>query len=188
MTHDKISRRPTRLAGHDYAADAQYVVTIGTQNRAQVFGTIDRGRISLSAAGDMIERWWIALPERFLGVRLDAYVVMPNHLHGIVAIRHSEDPPQSAGTAAARTHSLTEVIGWFKTMSTNEYIRRVHDAGWEPFDKRLWQRSFYDTIIRSDQHLERARAYIDANPSNWHEDTENPLNPTKTPGNDSKMT
>lgn len=175
MMPNRASRQSTRLAGHDYASEALYAVTICAQNRALVFGTIDHARMSLNAAGDMTERWWLAIPERFPGVELDAYVVMPNHLHGIVAISHGEEPTQLTQTTESESHSLTDIIAWFKTMSTNEYIRNVHTAGWEPFDRRLWQRSFYDTLIRSDRHLDRARAYIDANPWNWHNDEENPL-------------
>ena len=102
----------------------------------------------------------MALPRRFEQVGLDSFVVMPNHVHGIVILKQ--------GIA------LTRVIQAFKSISTNEYIRGVKTKGWEKFDGTLWQRSFYDHVIRNDQDLSRIQEYILNNPLQWALDDENP--------------
>jgi len=104
----------------------------------------------------MVDRWWLELPRKFAAVVLDAHVVMPDHFHGIVLLHHTQ--------AAARPPvSLVDVIDWFKTMTTNEYFRRVKSDGWQPVDRRLWQRSFYDHVIRDEGELLQIRAYIESN-------------------------
>ena len=114
----------------------------------------------LNSAGQMTASAWMALAERFKQVDLDSFVVMPNHVHGIIILK--KDIP------------LTRVIQTFKSVSTNEYIRGVHGQGWEKFDGTLWQGSFYDHVIRNDQDLFRIQEYILNNPLQWALDDENP--------------
>ena len=114
----------------------------------------------LNGAGQMIASAWMALPERFEQVGLDSFVVMPNHVHGIVILK--------------KGIALTRVIQAFKSVSTNEYIRGVKSQGWRKFDGTLWQRSFYDHVIRNDQDLFRIQEYILNNPLQRALDDENP--------------
>jgi REP element-mobilizing transposase RayT len=94
------------------------------------------------------------MPERFAGARLDAYVVMPDHFHAIISLR-------------GRAARLGDVVGAFKSLTTHAYIRGVHEAGWRPFAARLWQRDYYEHVIRGEADRARIRAYIAQNPARW---------------------
>jgi putative transposase len=143
----------------------------------------------LTDAGRMIERWWFELNRKFTTVETDEFVVMPNHFHGIVAIPVRADlrvGPDSKGarTTHEGTHAgvpLPTVIQWFKTMTTNEYIRGVKTASWPAFNGRLWQRNYYEHVIRNDDSLNRIRQYIVDNPARWTFDRENPAVITPEP-------
>ena len=138
----------------------------------------------LNGAGQMAESVWAALPERFPAVRLDAFVVMPNHVHGIIVIDHSAtvNTTERATTRVAPTGApdagrriaLGDVVGAYKSVTTVEYTRGVAAHGWPRFRGRLWQRNYYEHIIRDDRSLERIRAYILDNPARWPTDPENP--------------
>jgi len=117
---------------------------------------------------------------KFQSISLDQFIVMPNHLHGIVIIVGA-DPcvrPKMSGADGTGAHTgapLQTIIQWFKTMTTNEYIRAVKEHGWARFEKSLWQRNFYEHIIRNEDDLDDIREYIAYNPSKWATDSENPL-------------
>lgn len=115
----------------------------------------------------MVEQEWLALPERFPNVDLDEFILMPNHLHGIVRLLPVDNQP-TCGT------SMSNVIGAFESITTRAYMEGVTESEWEPFDKRLWQRSFHDQVIRSLKHLENARDYVITNPANWTKDDLHP--------------
>lgn len=150
--------------------------------------------MQLSTAGTMIWQWWEELNRKFPTARTDVVVVMPNHFHGIIVI----DPPQQAQNdvgailsdrpvdgqphsdgqprRAAPTEkppSLGGIVGWFKTMTTNAYIRGVRQQGWPPFQGAVWQRNYYEHVIRQEQAIEQIREYIQANPARWTWDREN---------------
>jgi len=148
----------------------------------------------LNEAGKMVDFWWRETARHFPSVEIDQYVVMPNHLHGILIIHMGGHigPPLRDGSAKGDdlgTHtgpplrdvsigsplaSVIDVIQWFKTMTTNAYIRAVNQHGWPRFDGKLWQRGFHDHVIRTEEDLNRIRAYILYNPSQWRADAENP--------------
>ena len=143
----------------DYASPGAYFVTITTNNRESVLGSLNEtSGIDLSDAGRMIQEWWNKLPVKFPSASLDAHATMPDHLHGIVLLRCTS--AEESGPAI----SLSRVIQWFKTMTTSEYFRRVQNDGWARVDGRLWQRGFYDHVIRSERDLEEIRGYIEGNP------------------------
>ena len=175
-------RRSTRLRGYDYSQPGAYFVTICTQDRAALFGEIKDGEMRLNDAGRMVERWWVDLANKFQSVKIDKYVVMPNHFDGIVSIVGADlgvcpgaGARNSSGEKGAHVGApLPQIIQWFKSMTTNEYIRGVRRLGWPAFSGKLWQRGYYDHIIRSDQALDRIREYIVNNPAKWGEDPENP--------------
>lgn len=160
-------RKPSRLRGFDDTEGRAYFVTICTQDRECRFGEVIADRMRLNKAGEMVARWWRVLPSRFPRLRLDEWQVMTNHLHGILVL---------PGPAARNSSSLalSEVIGWFKTMTTNAYIRGVKSDGWPEFRRRIWQRTYHDRIVRDETELRKIRDYIVTNPLKWHLDRENP--------------
>jgi putative transposase len=156
-------RRAMRLAGFDYSQAGAYFITIVCQDRESRFGQVDQAEMRLNEAGRMVEEWWLNVAEKFLTSEIDEFVVMPNHFHGIVWLTDYAEGP-----------TLATVVQWFKTMSTNAYIRGVKQDGWPTFRGKLWQRGYYDHILRNDQDLDNARRYIMGNPALWEQDRENP--------------
>ncbi len=126
------------------------------------FGSIVEHRMVLSAAGEMVHRAWEAIAPRYPGLTLDGFVVMPNHFHGILTLPFPDE--SSSG------ESLSDVIGWFKTVTTRRYIEGVRHKEWLPFDGRLWQPSFHDRIVRNDAEMDRIGTYVANNPALWAED------------------
>ena len=167
---EPIRRRSSlRLKGFDYSSAGAYFVTICAQHRLCLLGDVTDEAIRLNDAGTMVDRWWQELLGPFPTVELDEYVVMPNHIHGILWI-------QPAVTREGSAVDLSSIIQWFKTMTTNEYIVGVKTRGWEPFPGKLWQRRFFDHIIRDDDTLDKIRRYVRDNPRRWLSDPENPSN------------
>jgi putative transposase len=157
-------RKPMRSPGFDYRDPGPYFVTVCTSYHAHRFGSITEGALYLNDAGNMVEAAWRTLLSRFPGLLQDAFVVMPNHFHGLLTLNIPE-PSDLAGQV-----TLTGVMQWFKTETTNRYIRGVRRLDWERFDGHLWQPGFHDRIVRSDAHMQRARDYIAANPGTWEKD------------------
>jgi REP element-mobilizing transposase RayT len=134
-----------------------------------------------NAAGEMVHQAWRSLPERFPFVELDEFRVMPNHFHGIIVITRRGEPcvrpvplrpdgrPQ--GTASG---SVGQIVQAFKSLTTDAYSDRVACHGWPRFEGRLWQRNYYEHIIRDEEELGRVRAYIRNNPRAWESDLDNP--------------
>lgn len=192
-------RRSIRLRDYDYSAVGYYFVTICTQDRECLFGNIIDGQMVLNDIVNMVEEWWKKIPERFDGVELDVFQIMPNHMHGIIIVndsityklvgaglvpaRQGKTQKNRATTRVAPT--IGNIVGSFKSISTHEYIQHVKTHGWKPFNKRLWQRNYYEHIIRNDQSLHEIREYISNNPANWDKDAENQRNLSYT---DSKRT
>jgi len=189
---DKHYRHSIRLKGYDYGQSGAYFVTVVTQDRACLFGEIVNGKTLLNDAGGMIEHWWFELNHKFPTVETDEFVVMPNHFHGIVAIadvtvgadlrvglvrKGAHAVPSGAHTGAP----LPTVVQWFKTMTTNEYIRGVKTLRWTPFRGQLWQRNYYEYVIRDEESLDRIRRYILDNPARWTFDHEKPAETTLEP-------
>jgi REP element-mobilizing transposase RayT len=158
---DRPSRRDTRLPGWDYRSPGAYAVTLVTQHREWFFGEVNDGRVHLNDAGQMVETVWREMDRVYPRVRLDAFVVMPNHLHAILWL--SADGP-------AGNPPLGDVVQRFKTFTTVRYSAGVRDEGWAPYDRTMWQRNYYDHIIRDEDDLAWCRRYIAANPANWPRD------------------
>ena len=164
MTRNPITyergRKSPRAAWADYARPGWYAVTICTRQRECLLGEVVAGRVALSPFGEIVAACWEELPEHFRRVRLDAFVVMPNHLHGILLLLGPPAPPQ---------HGLPEVVRGLKGESARR-INRLRDTG----GATVWHRSFYDQIIRDARQLAAIRAYIVANPARWQEDEHHP--------------
>ncbi len=167
-------RRSSRLHGFDYLQPGAYFVTICTVDSLCCLGRVIGEDFRPSRVGDLAIKAWEWLPNRYPYVELDAWVMMPNHLHGVLVIC---DEPCSGirrgGSRAAPTPSgrkpLFQLIGAFKTVSTKEVNRLMVTPG-----ARLWQRGFYEHIIRNETDLPRIRGYITNNPAQWAIDRENP--------------
>jgi REP element-mobilizing transposase RayT len=180
-------RQSIRLRGYDYSQAGLYFVTIVTQGRVALFGNVVDGKMRLSRFGEIAQKWWNAIPEHFPNVELGAFVIMPNHVHGIIMIgedRRGTVPvphvgehhvmggktPQPGGeTPPLRGPTLGQIVAYFKYQTTKE-INALKDG---PVTK-LWQRNFYDHIIRNQHDLELTWLYIETNPAQWETDDENP--------------
>ena len=150
-------RKSPRLQGYDYASEGAYFVTICTQNRVHLFGEVVDGEMMLNTLGCVVETCWDDLPTHYNNIQLDAFVVMPNHVHGIIFISGGDDDVR---------HGLTEIVRGFKTFSARK-INHVRDTP----GTAIWQRSFHDHIIRDARGLNNIRAYIATNPARWHADS-----------------
>jgi REP element-mobilizing transposase RayT len=159
---DKHHRRSIRLPGYDYASPGAYFVTLCTLRRAPILGELGADTVRLSSTGTIVEQCWLALPRHFPYVTLDTWVIMPDHLHGIVVLaaepRHPKREAQSAahGTQSA---SLSAVLQNFKSVSTRRVNRAQGRTG-----RTLWQRNYYERIIDDAAGLVAVRRYIEANP------------------------
>jgi putative transposase len=172
-------RRSLRLKGWDYSQSAAYFITLCVHNQACLLGAISKGKMQLSPAGSMITRIWLGMPEYNPGLVLDEYVVMPNHFHALLGLI---DPnigrgqcPAPTGTQdlqvySQRKLSVPDVVRKFKTLSITEFSSGVRDAGWPPHGRHLWQRGYFDRVVRNEQELESCREYIFNNPLSWHLD------------------
>ncbi|MEX2492883.1 MAG: transposase [Nitrospirales bacterium] len=169
------NRRSIRLSGFDYSQDGAYFVTVCTKNRDCVFGEIEDGNMVLNSYGQIVSNVWRDLPDHYFHVRSDQFVVMPNHKHGIIMLNrdHVVGIDVGAGLKPATTakfHALPEIIRGFKTFSS----RRINELRDTP-GTSLWQRNYYEHIIRDDDELNRIRQYILDNPAQWETtDRENP--------------
>ena len=183
-------RRSIRLQDYDYTQAGAYFVTIVTQSRACIFGDILAGRSQPNDAGEMVKVVWEELSKNYPGVETDHFVVMPNHIHGVIvlvgadprACPESGGQPQgvaptktrSAYPGIARPLSLPDVLHRFKTLTTQRYALGVNEFGLTRFNRRLWQRNYFEHVIRSEDSLNRIRHYILDNPLRWEFDRENP--------------
>jgi putative transposase len=151
-----------RLASWDYRWAGVYSVTLCSLDRVCWFGEIVDGEVTLSPEGRVVAEEWGKLPRIFPHVALDEWIVMPDHMHGILVFQHLPTPekdPKKLGRLLAR--SLGALIGQFKSKVTKR-IRR--DLNRPQFD---WQERFHDFIVRDSEDLERIRAYIRTNPVRW---------------------
>ncbi len=188
-------RQSIRLPHYDYAAEGAYFVTICVQDRECLFGEVVDGEMVLSEAGRIVDEAWNNLSRRFPFVDLDAFVVMPNHIHGIVVFREDEGAASSAPTwsapavgallaapSSAPPHSvrppgkparptLGQIMRAFKSISAISANRLLGRQG-----QPLWQRNYYEHIIRDDDDPDRIREYIHTNPAMWDKDALHPDN------------
>lgn len=195
------NRRSTRLKGYDYSSNGAYFISIVTQGRSLLFGDVVDSEMHLNDAGEMVQRCWEEMPKRFPSIAMDQFIVMPNHMHGVVVIQQPvvdvgtplhqpavgaplDQPAVGAPLVGAQETGTTtrvaptrlgDVIGAFKSLTTLEYSRGVDSKGWQSFDKRLWQRNYHEHIIRNEREFEDIREYIWNNPLAWDLDKENPL-------------
>ena len=177
--HGLPVRRSIRLRGFDYRAKGAYSVTIVTSYRACLLGEVVDERVHLTTIGEVVEAGWRTIPEFSPHVRLDSFVVMPNHVHGLLVLEDNPRAKHSPEANASPLHrfrpkgtqggSISAIVQTFKATTT----RRVRSLP-GLMGLRLWQRGFYDHVIRDDEELNRIRRYIEENPLRWALDKENP--------------
>ena len=175
----KHHRRSIRLSHYDYSQPGAYFITMVTHGRDCLFGKIVRGDMQLSAMGQIAEEHWRLIPEHFLHVALGAYVIMPDHVHGIIIIQASSDavaserrgttmlcpnPPREEFGKPVKG-SIPTIIRSYKAAVTNRIQKELHTTG-------IWQRNYYEHIIRNEAEYNRIHAYIEANPARWGMDKE----------------
>ena len=156
-------RRSVRLAGYDYSFPAGYFVTICAEKRACIFGEVKNERVVLSEIGRVVHQCWFDLVGKYPGLELDAFVLMPNHLHGVWGLFCGDVKECGA------VPTLGTVMGFFKYESTKRVNEMTGVAG-----AKVWQRSYYDHVIRDNRSLGAIREYIETNPERWEQDAENP--------------
>ena len=186
-------RRATRLRDYDYSQTGGYFVTICVQDQECLFGEIIGGCLQLNEIGKIVVECWNRISQHFFSVELDVCIVMPNHVHGIIVLgtvgarsprppshsqpnRRGEAPssplPNRRGEVSSPT--LGQVVAYFKYQSTKSINQHRDMPG-----TRVWQRNYYDHVIRDDTDLQRIRQYIADNPMQWELDQLHPNNLSK---------
>lgn len=184
-----LQRKSIRLKGYDYTTEGAYFITIVTCNRESLFGEIHDGEMVLNDYGRIVESTWHGLVNHNSNIGLDEFVVMPNHVHGIIVVfepvgagsqpaceigagfslrKERSGAQRTREPAPTRKSSLSEIVRQFKTFSA----RRINALRGTP-GVPVWQRNYYDHIIRSDRENEEVAVYIANNPANWLMDSEN---------------
>jgi len=167
-----LHRRSIRLPEYDYTQPGYYFLTLVTYRRINRFGAIDSTGMVINAIGKMVQNEWERLPQRFPGVALDVYMVMPNHFHGVLCIMDDSAKLDSAQSIERFGHpvkaSIPTIVRSFKAAVTLRSRRMLGDP-----DTQIWQGNYYERVIRNEQGLLAARLYIEENPLNWAEDQEN---------------
>jgi putative transposase len=160
-------RRSIRLPGYDYTQPGAYFVTICAHKQKSIFRLVVDGKILLNTQGQVVVETWASLSTHHPYLDLDAFVIMPNHVHGVLVLRDETVPDNDA---EARTQ-LPEIVRAFKSFSSRRInmVRRTQG-------KPVWQRGYYEHVIRDEPELDAVRRYIEVNPAKWTDDIDNPAN------------
>jgi len=187
MTYDSrvFHRRSIRLKGYDYTQPGAYFVTLVTQNRDCLFGEIVEGEVRLNRVGMVAQREWERLSNRFPAVQIDSYVIMPNHVHGIIVIMgrgtaelFTDKDPEILRRAPTPIReqfgqpvpgSIPTIIRSYKSAVTYR-VNLMRNSG----SAQVWQRNYYEHVVRDEAELNHIRRYILNNPLQWEMDRENP--------------
>lgn len=172
---NKYRVESARIKDFDYSSNYWYFITINTKNFISYFGQIVNNKVILNETGNIVKEQWLKISQIRKGVELDSYIVMPNHLHGIIIINESKElkSVETHRDASLQNpicvNSLSNIISGFKSSVT----KIVHLNGLKRF---RWQERFYDHIIRNEIDLERIRKYISLNPLKWEIEKNKPEN------------
>ena len=167
MTDSKQWRTNLRLPGYEYQQPGAYFITVCLLDRLPLLGEIVDGTMRESPAGQMVRAVWDAIPDHYQGVEVDEFIAMPDHLHGIIIL---------AGAGGPSSLSLSQVVQRFKSLTTTRYREAVVSSGWPPYHGSLWQRNYYEHVVRNEFELNRIRQYIRENPLRWTLEREHPEN------------
>lgn len=182
LNKNKHHRGSIRLKGYDYASPGWYYITICTHSRECFFGDVNDGKMVSSQIGKTAKEYWLEIPDHFTHVELDEFVVMPNHIHGIVIINDDRrgvrsnaptdaniDPQNYFTQISPKSGTLGVIIRSYKS-SVTRWCRK------NEYEYFQWQRGFYEHIIRNEPELYEIRKYIINNPAQWQLDNEHPDN------------
>jgi putative transposase len=153
-------RKRLRLAGFDYSEFGAYFVTICTRKRECLLGEVVGGQLTLNARAESVRAAWNEIPDHFSGIALDGFVIMPNHVHGILLFTDGVGAV-ACPARCGRARTLPVVVGSFKSAASRQ------------IGERIWQRNYWERVIRNEDELNRIRTYIDENPFRWPADPEN---------------
>ncbi len=177
---DRHHRRSIRLKGYDYSQAGAYFVTVVAWHRECLFGEIRNAEMRLSRYGEIAQKWWNEIYVHFPNVETGAFVIMTNHVHGIiwihgcrgtVSVLSDNVHHQTQGGETPPLRTLGQIIAYFKYQSTKE-MNLLDNTGTVT---KFWQRNYYEHIIRNERDLQNKTDYIEANPMLWGKDDENPL-------------
>jgi REP element-mobilizing transposase RayT len=177
---EKHRRQSIRLKGYDYRSPGYYFITICCYKKECFLGNIINNKMILNDWGRIVEKTWHDLPNHNPNVSLDAFIIMPNHIHGIIRLVGAGSKPAlnmydgsraDLESAPTKNHSLSEIVRQLKTFSTRRINEKINCVG-----TKIWQRNYFDHIIRDIKELKLTRQYIKINPHHWDRDVENPLN------------
>ncbi|NET41654.1 MAG: hypothetical protein F6K15_06855 [Okeania sp. SIO2B3] len=181
--HNKHHRRSLRLRGYDYSQAGAYFLTICTYNRQTLFGEIIDGKMQLNQLGEVVAEEWERSAQIRQEIELDYSVIMPNHLHGIAIIHNveSNDRVGANGRSPLRMkpRSISSLMTGFKSVVTRRINRIRYHGEQLTTSAPVWQRNYYEHIIRSETSLNQLRQYIIENPLKWKIDQLHPNNPSK---------
>jgi len=180
-------RHSIRLKEHDYGHPGAYFVTVCTRHRECLFGEVVEGKVVLSTFGKIVEDEWHRTKQLRQGVDLDAFIVMPNHFHAIITLTgfpmfanrrgtmHRAPTPKLEQFGRPTSNSIPTIIRGIKS-SVTQRINALRGAPGQP----VWQRNYYEHVIRNEIDLEEIREYIQNNPLKWLEDENHPANIKKS--------
>jgi putative transposase len=167
---EKHHRRSIRLKGYDYTQSGWYFITICTHQKSCLFSAIANRQLILNQFGYVASECWQAIPKHFSGVELDEFIIMPNHIHGILIMINNRQgltisKPYQGEFGKPISGSISTIVGSFKSVVSKQVniLRNVKGAS-------VWQRNYYEHIIRDDESLNRIRNYIINNPLAWKND------------------
>ena len=159
------NRQSPRLRDYDYTQGGVYYVTIATYRMAQLFGVVANGKVYLNELGRLVDKEWQKTAEIRPRVEIDEFVVMPNHIHGILFFSEPQHAAPSTDKATLPANSLGSIVAQFKSVVTKR-SRKLANPPHPP----IWKRNYYDHIVRNENDLDRIRRYILANPARWKAD------------------
>ena len=175
---DIHKRRSIRLKGYDYSREGLYFITICCQNRTHYFGKIIDGKMQLNEIGEITKKCWKDIPYHFENIRLHSFVVMPNHIHGIIEItthvganyhspnneqKHNNDRAKNISPLRGTSNTIGSIVRGFK-IGVTKWVRANTNI------YQIWQRNYHEHIIRNEEAYFKIHEYIENNPIRWEED------------------
>jgi len=176
---NKFRIKSARLDSWDYSSNGYYFITICIKNFRCLFGGIEDDEMVLNQLGEIAVAYWIEIPQHFNNVILDEFVVMPNHVHGIIIIKNKQSRDvamqrlyrgnyKNMSKISPQSNSLSVIIRSYKSIVVKTINQKFSHINFK------WQSLFYDHIIRTEQSLYNIRNYIISNPDKWADDGNNP--------------
>lgn len=179
------NRKSIRLKGYDYSSDGLYFITICCQDRVCRFGHVENGKMILNEFGQIANAEWMKLQHRFENFELDAFQIMPNHMHGIIKLNetpvasgftpdqgnqsnHIDRPIPIEPQSTIHNPKISDIVGAYKSLVSN-YCLEIYKFRHQMMGK-LWQRNYYEHIIRNDKAHKNISNYIVNNSQKWEED------------------